>query len=731
MPTPDASPALLAAAELWGIENEYWDIFGVRHEASEFLLRNILSSLGVGTASEASLEQAVRARLEGAWTEPLPPVLVLSETDVSIPFCLPAAAEPSEVRLTVTCEDGGVRSYNAALHTWAPLEETDIAGTRYARRLFTLSGIPLGYHQLELEAGSIRARCRLIVAPDRAYQPEGGRMAGIAASLYSLRSARNWGCGDFTDLEAFSEWAASTGAMFVALNPLHAIENRAPYNTSPYLPNSSFFRNFLYLDVERLPEFERCPLAQRILASPRIQRELAALRDSENVEYEGVARLKLRFLKLLFRTFLHSSAEDRDEFERYRAEQGELLNRFALHSALDAAMHRANRELWNWRSWPQAYRDPDSPPVREFARTHWRSVLLYEWIQWRVEQQLARAQRHALHAGLRVGLYHDLALAVDRYGADLWAHPSFYVDGCRVGAPPDDFSPKGQDWAFPPPNAQRHWEDGYRLFAESVRRNMRYGGALRIDHVMRFFRLYWIPDGMDASAGTYVRDRYEDLVRIVALESVRNRTFVVGEDLGTVPEIALQTLSRFGILSYRLFYFEKDYQSTPPGRFRLPEEYPQNALVSVSTHDLPTLAGFWQNRDIELRHAAGLLPDEASYRAMLEGRLGEKQKMLDLLQNLGLLPGWFPTDAAAVPEFTGELHAAIIGFLAMTPSRLFLLNQEDIFKDTEQQNLPGTTGEYPNWRHKVRYAIGELRSGLPADCASMFREWLVRSGRLA
>ena len=212
-----------------------------------------------------------------------------------------------------------------------------------------------------------------------------------------------------------------------------------------------------------------------------------------------------------------------------------------------------------------------------------------------------------------------------------------------MGAPPDGFSPKGQDWGFPPPNSDRHVEDGYRLFAESIRKNCRHGGALRIDHVMRFFRLYWIPDGMEATEGTYVRDRFEALLSILALESVRNRVIVIGEDLGTVPDEAREVLHRFGILSYRLLYFEQDNN----GRFRPPQEYPRDALVSATTHDLPTLAGFWLGRDIDARREAGLLPDEGAYQSMRADRAREKQKLLDLLIDLKLLPDWFPRDAGA------------------------------------------------------------------------------------
>src|ERR1019366_7410906 len=270
--------------------------------------------------------------------------------------------------------------------------------------------------------------------------------------------------------------------------------------------------------------------------------------------------------------------------------------------------------------------------------------------------------------------------------------------------PPDDFSPKGQDWGFPPPNADRHRQDGYRLFAESIRKNCRHGGALRIDHVMRLFRLYWIPDGFDATQGAYVRQLSEDFVRILALESVRNQVVVVGEDLGTVEPAVRDALASFGILSYRLFYFEKNQR----GEFRRYEEYPRQALVSSTTHDLPTLAGFWVGVDITARRAAGIIDDDAQ-RGQLEQRRVEKQKMLDVLFQLDLVSKLLPSHAEAYPELTGELHNAIIGFLAMTPSQLLAINQEDLTKEVNQQNLPGSTWQYPNWGRKMRFTIEQLR----------------------
>jgi len=589
--------------------------------------------------------------------------------------------------------------------------------------------LPLGYHELRVAAGTLSSVSHLVVAPERAWIPpsleEGGRAAGVAIALYGLRSRRDWGCGDLTDLERFIDWAAEDlGAAFVALNPLHAIHNRQPFNTSPYLPNSVFYRNSIYLDVERLDEFRSSRRARALFEAPETQAELAALRSSELVEYERVHRLKLRFLELCFETFRRRRGQE--AFEEYCGREGDLLDRFATYRALDEWIHSKQPDIWIWPDWPEEYRQHDSEAVRGFARKHRGRIQFHKYVQWRLDEQLASAQRYATEKGLTIGLYHDLALATDSCGSDLWAHRPFFVTGCQVGSPPDGFSPKGQDWGFPPPNAERHREDGYRLFAESIRHNLRHGGVLRIDHVMRFFRLFWIPEGMNAADGTYVRANHEDLVRILALESVRNKVLLVGEDLGTVDPGIREILGRFGVLSYRLLYFERDHG----GNLHMPDAYPRQALVSSTTHDLATLAGFWLSRDIQARHDAGLLGDEDGYRAQLAARAVEKQKMLDAFSRAGLLPEWFPRDAAEVPELTGELHNAAIGFLARTPSMLMLVNQEDLTKEIDQQNLPGSTWQYPNWRRKMRFSVEELRgSDEVQDFAAMFRHWLEQTGR--
>ncbi len=735
MPSETFEQLIDRAAALCGVDAGFWDIWGRYHATGMEAKRAILRAKGFDAEDADSLERSLAVEARREWRRLLPPAIVESQSEqVTLPLNLPADALGQPVYITVRPEGGPASEYQ--LNAWELPQTAFIAmeGQTWVRKQARVpAALPLGYHEVSARVGALAGVTRYIVTPERAYTPpalgRGGRTAGIAVSLYGMRSARNWGCGDFRDLCDLIEWVAQDlGASFVGLNPLHAIHNRRPFNTSPYLPNCIFYQNFIYLDVEGMEDFTRSRRARECFGSAATQAEIQALRHAPLVEYERVAALKLRLLKLLFAQFLRERRQETArarEFAGYLQHEGDLLEKFATYCALDEHLHRLNPDVWMWPQWPAEYRDPASPAVAEFRRRYWRRVMFYQYLEWQIDLQLRRAQQRARDRGLALGLYHDLALATDSLGSDLWAHRRFYVHGCRVGSPPDDFSPKGQDWGFPPPASERHREDGYRLFAESIRKNCRHGGALRIDHVMRLFRLYWIPDASDATQGAYVRERSEDFVRILALESVRNRVVVVGEDLGTVEPEVRETLARYGILSYRLFYFEKN----PNGEFRRNDEYPARALVSSTTHDLPTLGGFWAGTDIEARKAAGTI-DDAGMRAQMEGRAREKQKMLDVLFALRLLPGHLPAKQEAYRELTGELHNAIVGFLAGTPSALLAINQEDLTKELFQQNLPGTTWQYPNWCRKMRFTVEELRSNEEArGFTAMFRNWIVSSGR--
>jgi len=733
---PDKFEQLLdRAAAACGIEPSYWDIWGKQHVTSTETKQAILHAQGMAAGNAEELERSLSALARKEWERLIAPSIVTGESAQADVFLnVPLDNLGERARITFRQENGVFSEFELNLWELPHIASLEMDGRTWVRKHARLPlRLPLGYHDVTVKLGNVEARSRYIVTPERAFvHPHlgrGGRAAGIAIGLYGVRSARNWGCGDFRDLLEIVDWAAhDLGASFVSLNPLHAIHNRRPFNTSPYLPNCIFYQNFLYLDIEGLDDFASCGRARQLRESPAVAAEIEALRASEFVEYERVSALKLRFLKRLFAHFLRQwrkGGPRASEFDTFLAEEGDLLEKFATYCALDEYLHRLNPDLWVWTEWPAQYRDPDSPETLAFRRKHWRSVMFYQYLQWQISIQLHRAQQKARDLHLSIGLYHDLALATDRFGSDLWAHRPFYVSGCRVGSPPDDFAPKGQDWGFPPPSSGRHREDGYCLFAESIRKNCRHGGALRIDHVMRLFRLYWIPETGDASQGAYVHEESDDFVRILALESVRKQVVVIGEDLGTVEPAVRQTLARFGVLSYRLFYFEKDDRD----KFRPYHAYPAQALVSSTTHDLPTLAGFWAGTDLEARRAAGML-DDTAFDAQSEGRMREKQKILDALFESGLLNPSFPRAASNYPELTGELHNAVVGFLALTPCQLLAINQEDLTKELAQQNLPGTTWQYPNWGRKMRFSLEQLRSDPQAcDFTAMFRNWITNTGR--
>lgn len=724
--------ALHRAATEWGIEREFWDIFGHHHVASGDIEARILGSLGVDVSSHESVDHARRARFERHAASPVRGTSVISESQKVFELVLISGPLP-DVAIELTLEGGSVTAYTPDRGHFEAGRELELDGQRWIAYLVPLPAeTPLGYHQIRVSInGAWASAGRIVVCPDRAYLPDhlrdGARSAGIGVTLWGLRSNRNWGCGDFTDLERLAEWVHDDlRGSFIALNPLHILHNRFPYNTSPYLPLSIFYKNFIYVDVEKVPEFSKCTVAQRALAASSMQAALDELRRAEFVQYEKIAALKKRFLKALYRQFrrdMNANTQRAAAFQEFCRSEGQLLENLALYCALDEILHKQDRNRWTWRDWPSEYHDAESAACREFAREHRTTIDFYKYVQFVVEEQLGRAQAFAKAKGMSIGLYHDLALATDNCGADLWAYRRFFVTGCRVGSPPDAFAPNGQDWAFPPPNTVAHQENGYDLFRESIRKIVRHGGALRIDHVMRLFRLFWIPDGVRAADGVYVKDKVIDLLHILALESVRSRNIVVGEDLGTVTDEMRATLARFGVLSYRLFYFEKRKDLS----FKASEEYPFLALVSSTTHDLPTIAGFWTFRDVYARRDAGLV-DENGFQAQMEDRRIEKQRMLDALHAEKLVPEDYPRDANQLPEVDGMLHNAIIAFLAQTPSTLLLLNQEDLTKETEQQNLPGSTAEYPNWSRKMKIGLEDLRTA-GAGYTAMFRHHLERTGR--
>ena len=562
-----------------------------------------------------------------------------------------------------------------------------------------------GYHRLTLSwdgRSEGEAATHLILAPAQAYLPPGleGRQRGwgLAAQLYALRSRSNWGIGDFSDLAELLTQAAKSGAAAVGVNPLHALFPDDPARASPYSPSSRLFLNPLYVDVPAVADFAECEPARALVAESGFAEALAQARQVELVDYPAVAALKRRALTLLYRSFRerHLACEGDSRAEAFRAFQtqgGQDLRRFAVFETLREHLAADKPKLHSWRSWPAAYRRPDSAAVRRFAADHVEAIEFVEYQQWQADLGLGHAAAAAKTAGMEIGVYRDLAVGFDPDGADAWVDQSCSALDWSVGAPPDAWNMKGQMWGMPPLNPRALRAAGYRPLTQMLRANMRHAGALRIDHALGLRRLFWIPRSGGPKDGAYVYYPVEEMLGVVALESQRNRCLVIGEDLGTVPEGFSEMLQSRGILSYRLLYFMRG----PKGAFLPPSAWPRDALAQVSTHDLPTLTGFWRGRDIDTKHELSLFPDPAAEAA---DRKSRPATLKDL--DAALARQHLPVTGKRVP--LEQVHR----FLARSRSRLAMLQLEDLAGALDQINMPGTIDEHPNWRRKLPLATSEL-----------------------
>jgi len=570
----------------------------------------------------------------------------------------------------------------------------------------------------------------------RAYIPptlRSDRGWGFGLNLYALRSRRNWGIGDFTDLRDFVTYAAGAGADVVGINPLHALHYAEPEAASPYSPSSRYFLNPLYIDVEAVPEFadggsHARALRERVNSAP-FGAALAALRDANAVAYGGVARAKYFALEELFAIFRERRGARAEAFAAFVARGGERLERFALYEALTERF--AHGGVRGWPAWPEAYRRPQNDAVREFAGTARRRIEYFKYLQWVASEQLAGVAAAA--SGMSIGLYLDLAVGSAADGADVWSAQEAYALDETIGAPPDPLGPSGQDWGLPVPLPAAMLRDGAASFADLLAANMAHAGALRIDHVMALQRLFCIPRGKRPAEGAYAAYPFEDLLAVATAESANARCLVVGEDLGTVPEGFRERLDREGIFSYRLLLFERD----DDGRFKSPDAYPERALATATTHDLPTLPGWCIGRDIETRLRTGSLPPEEAAESHAVRRV-DVSRLFDALVEHGALDrDGFDALHRAVDERRpeaaayAELTRAAYRYLAASRARLVLIALDDATGEFDQVNVPGTFAEYPNWRRKNGLDLGDIATdpriaALAADVRSRVKGGAAR-----
>ncbi|HKC27120.1 MAG TPA: 4-alpha-glucanotransferase [Jatrophihabitans sp.] len=665
----DDDLAELAAA--FGVDTDYWDWRGEHVTVAAETLVAVLAALDVDATTPQARRAALERRRNEAWARVLPRYVIARQGEQSTVEV--HVDHGSGVNAWVVLEAGTVLPNLHQAENWEPPREID--GRLIGEASFVLPAeLPPGYHSLRAYTGGVEHSTELIVAPRWLGLPAqlGDRpLWGLATQLYSVRSRRSWGVGDLADLGELAAWAAGEhGAGFVLINPLHAAEPVPPMTPSPYLPTTRRFANPLYLRVERVPEYAYLDEHTR-----RQVDELApAARAVDVIDRDRAWTAKRRALELIHSARLEPGREI--AFRAFCRRAGRSLDDFATWCVLYEEFGP------DWHDWPAGLQHPRGPEVAAFSAQHAPRIDFHRWLQWLLDEQLAMAQDDAARAGMDLGVVHDLAVGVSPTGADAWMWQDVYARGMSVGAPPDPYAHTGQDWQQPPWRPDRLAELGYAPFRELIQAVLRHAAGLRIDHVIGLFRLWWIPERMRPTEGTYVRYDHDAFIAILMIEAQRTGAVVIGEDLGTVEPWVRDYLRERGILGTSVLWFESDAGAPVP-----PERWREYCLASVTTHDLPPTAGYLAGDHVRLRHQLGLLTRPLEVE--LADDHAQQSAWLKLLSERGLL-----SPDAGDEATVRALHEALLA----APSRLRVLALTDAVGEHRAQNQPGTQDEYPNWR---------------------------------
>ncbi|HVW02946.1 MAG TPA: 4-alpha-glucanotransferase [Planctomycetaceae bacterium] len=673
--------SLRKLARLYGIQTVYEDVFHQRQQASPDSLLQALRILGAAVHRPSDAGDAYRRRLQEIWSNPLEPVVCVWEGrpaafDVRIPESQAEARLECELQL----EGGESRSWTVDLAAIRIGGSARVEGTRvYVKRVPMPEHPPIGYHQLRVTCAGRTCEALLLSAPARVYTPPGQterRQWGLFAPLYALHSAHSWGIGDLTDLEQLMHWVAEQGGSLAATLPLLSMFYETPGGHSPYAPVSRLFWNEIYLDVERIAGSASARTVRDRLNAPETRAEIAGVRELDLIDYDRVMRLKRSLLEPLAQSFFEHPGERQAKFEAFLREHPRA-DEYARFRAV------GERQGKGWREWPAELRGgriADNDFDEAVRRYHL-------FVQWQMDEQVRALADKARNDGAL--WYLDVPLGVHIDGYDVWRDRDVFALGAAGGAPPDMLFTKGQNWGFPPLHPDKLRAQRYRYWIEALRRQMQYANLLRIDHVMGLHRLFWVPDGLDGRQGVYVESRPDELYAILLIESHRQKCLVVGENLGTVPAAVNSTMHRTGVFQMYVLQYELQADAAP-------RPAPADSVASLNTHDMPTFAGFWAGDDARDRHDLGLMND-AGLEQELAARETIRQSLLRHLVEIGRLKKG-QTDSAAVRQ-------AALEALSTGPASLVLANIEDLWDETEQQNVPGTLHERPNWRRKLRYSF--------------------------
>jgi 4-alpha-glucanotransferase len=690
-------------ARVRGIGDAYHDFRGELRHFSLDTKRALLSAMHVAVDDMSAVQAAIREGELARWSRLVPAVITVRLPGPSLQFVAPAEADWITLQYSIALESGGEKTGEGRIGSQRELERGSHDGVSVVRREIGLPPeLPPGYHRITVRVGDREpVTASLICAPATCYRPpaleSGGRLWGIVAQLYTLRSTNNWGIGDFGDLMELIRLAAARGAGFVGLNPLHALFPSDPASASPYSASSRLALNVLYIAPGLVPDFAECESAQRLVRSEAFRQRLAAARATAHVDYVAAAALKFDALNLMFEYFraqhLARGTGRGEAFRAFVIKGGAAMRLHATFDALDAHLRATLGVHAGWLNWPADYQRPDSPAVRRFEEQHGERIEFYCYLQWLAATQLAAAQKLARELGMPIGLYCDYAVGVNSAGSETWADQSVYCMNAAIGAPPDPLALKGQDWGIPPQAPIALERAGYEPFVRLIRANLQACGALRIDHVMALFRQWWVPRGLGSTDGAYVHYPVDTMLGIVAIESQRAEALIVGEDLGTVPPEMGRAMQSFSVYHYKVMFFEQEND-----QFRAPSRYEPRALATVTTHDLPTLKAWWQGDDIALRRKLSLYPSAEVAEQVRTERASDRTKLIDALNAAGVLPE-AGVDASA--PYSDAFAIAAHTYLARSASALVAVQLEDLAGMTEPINVPGTSTEFPNWQRKM------------------------------
>jgi 4-alpha-glucanotransferase len=687
--------ALDQLARRYGISNHFENAYGNTVAVSPETVALLLQSMGVQVQNPAEAQAMLDQLSEQDAARVLPETVVVVPVNGQCHVKVTSHHAPSPLVWQLTLEGGEV--VDGSFH-WQEASTTPHDGGID----LPFSDLPLGYHRLRLP--QLSSEAHLIVSPGKCWLPEDveGGYWGIAVQLNLIRSATNWGIGDFSDLAAFIDLAAAHGCDLVGLNPLHQMFLDDPEAASPYSPATRLFLNPIYIDVPAIPEWKQSPAAQSMFATSAFQERLEACRAAPLVQYADVTSLKITALRHVYDTFINDAAQDRlDAFAAFRDDGGASLARASLFQVLRQHFSQSSPHLAYWRRWPADLQAAGSQAQREFADQHRAEIEFQNWLQFIADEQLQMASNAARDKGMAVGLYRDLAVGCDAAGAETWANPAAFLERNLVGAPPDIFNPAGQNWGLPPFDPVALTREGYRSFAELIRANMSHAGGLRIDHVMGLRRLFCIPEGKRASEGAYVNFPLDDLIGVLALESQRQQCLVVGEDLGTVPYGFREQMANANVLSYRVLFFEQDFST---GDFLPPQAYPHLSIASTGSHDLPTLLAWWNGHDLVIKERLALFETAEEIQSQQERRNRERLNILSAFASAGLIEQNVEPSSLSDQHFAHYAHR----YLAMTKSLLLATQLDDITGENDPVNVPGTSTEHPNWRRKYRLSLEDL-----------------------